>query len=203
MEQQRLHDVLQHGEQWLVDLWADLRQRRPAEGDATGMEKLRGLANKADTLGTQMRRLRSAGRAVEEACVLAEQVLALRRALVQEIDDVLAGFLRGQGLVCVFLAFFYAAGLALVGLQHGAIIGLLTGLFSFIPYVGMFGGVVVGLTVAAFQFGTLWQVAMVAAVVVAVVAWEVAAWEAVLRWAGWAVAVVEEWEVTVWKATER
>jgi hypothetical protein len=44
---------------------------------------------------------------------------------------------------------------------------------------------------------------MVAAVVVVVVAWEVAAWEAVLRWAGWAVAVVEEWEVTVWKATER
>jgi predicted PurR-regulated permease PerM len=88
----------------------------------------------------------------------------LAHHLAEEIDDVLAGFLRGQGLVCVFLACFYAAGLALVGLQHGAIIGLLTGLFSFIPYVGMFAGVVVGLTVAAFQFGTLWQVAMVAAV---------------------------------------
>jgi len=90
MEQQRLHDVLQHGEGWLADLWSDLRQRRPAEGDAAGMEKLRGLANTADTLGTRMRRMRSAGRAVEEACVLAEQVLALRRALVQEIDEILA-----------------------------------------------------------------------------------------------------------------
>ena len=88
----------------------------------------------------------------------------LAQHLADEIDDVLAGFLRGQGLVCVFLACFYAAGLALVGLQHGAIIGLLTGLFSFIPYVGMFAGVVVGLTVAVFQFGTFWQVAMVAAV---------------------------------------
>ncbi|MBK0392420.1 hypothetical protein [Ramlibacter algicola] len=89
MEQQRLHDVLQHGEGWLADLWADLRQRRPAEGDPAGMEKLRGLAHTADTLGTRMRRMRAAGRAVEEACVLAEQVLALRRALVQEIDEIL------------------------------------------------------------------------------------------------------------------
>ena len=52
----------------------------------------------------------------------------------------------------------------LVGLDYGAIIGLLTGLFSFIPYVGMLVGVAVGLTVAAFQFGAIVPVAMVAAV---------------------------------------
>ena len=40
----------------------------------------------------------------------------LAHHLADEIDDVLAGFLRGQGLVCLFLACFYAAGLALVGL---------------------------------------------------------------------------------------
>lgn len=84
--------------------------------------------------------------------------------LGREIDDVLAGFLRGQGLVCGFLALFYAVGLTLAGLQHGAIIGLLTGLFTFIPYVGMFVGVVVGLTVAVFQFGAIWPVAIVAGV---------------------------------------
>ncbi len=43
---------------------------------------------------------------------------------------------------------FYGLGLMLVGLDYGAIIGLLTGLFSFIPYVGMLVGVAVGLTVA-------------------------------------------------------
>ena len=52
----------------------------------------------------------------------------------------------------------------LVGLDYGAIIGLLTGLFSFIPYVGMLVGVAVGLTVAVFQFGAVVPVAMVAAV---------------------------------------
>jgi predicted PurR-regulated permease PerM len=49
-------------------------------------------------------------------------------------------------------------------LEHGAIIGLLTGLFSFIPYVGMLIGVAVGLTVAVFQFKAALPVALVAAV---------------------------------------
>lgn len=84
--------------------------------------------------------------------------------LAAQIDDVLAGFLRGQALVCAFLAVFYAAGLTLSGLQHGAIIGLLTGLFSFIPYVGMFVGVAVGITVAVFQFDQFWQVALIGGV---------------------------------------
>ena len=47
--------------------------------------------------------------------------------LAHEIDEVLAGFIRGQGMVCLFLALFYASGLWLVGLRYGLIIGLLTG----------------------------------------------------------------------------
>lgn len=89
MEQQRLREVLAHADLWLADSWIDLRQRRPSEGDATGLEKLRSLAAKADALGARLRRLHSAGRAIEEACVLAEHVLTLRKALVQEVVDVL------------------------------------------------------------------------------------------------------------------
>jgi predicted PurR-regulated permease PerM len=84
--------------------------------------------------------------------------------LGREIDEVLAGFIRGQGLVCLFLALFYALGLWLVGLQYGLIIGLLTGFFSFIPYLGMAIGACVGLTVAAFQFQDLIGVGLVAGV---------------------------------------
>ena len=84
--------------------------------------------------------------------------------LARETDEVLAGFLRGQALVCLFLALFYGVGLWLVGLEYGIIIGLLTGVFSFIPYVGMLVGVAVGLTVAAFQFQDVLPVALVALV---------------------------------------
>lgn len=84
--------------------------------------------------------------------------------ILDQIDEVLAGFIRGQGLVCLFLALFYAVGLWLVGLQYGLIIGLLTGLFSFIPYIGMTMGLVVGLAVAAFQFQSVLMVGLVAVV---------------------------------------
>jgi predicted PurR-regulated permease PerM len=86
--------------------------------------------------------------------------------LAREVDGALAGALRGQGLVCLFLAAFYSAGLWLVGLQYGLIIGLLTGLFSFIPYIGMAVGFCVGMLVAVFQFQDLWMIALVAAVFV-------------------------------------
>ncbi|WP_427913019.1 hypothetical protein ACPWT1_20755 [Ramlibacter sp. MMS24-I3-19] len=89
MDQQRLREVLAHADQWLADCWVDLRQRRPAEGDQAALEKLRSLAAKADALGARIRSLHSAGRAIEEACVLAEHVLTLRKALVQEVVDVL------------------------------------------------------------------------------------------------------------------
>jgi predicted PurR-regulated permease PerM len=86
------------------------------------------------------------------------------RSLGGEIDEVLAGFIRGQGMVCLFLALFYALGLWLVGLKYGLIIGLLTGVFSFIPYIGMALGMCVGLAVAAFQFQDLIMIGLVAGV---------------------------------------
>jgi len=84
--------------------------------------------------------------------------------LAREVDEALAGAIRGQGLVCLFLAVFYSTGLWLVGLQYGLIIGLLTGVFSFIPYIGMAVGFSVGMVVAVFQFKDLWMIALVAGV---------------------------------------
>ncbi len=82
--------------------------------------------------------------------------------LASNIDEVLAGFFRGQGLVCAFLALFYGLGLWAVDLRYGLIIGLLTGFFSFIPYIGMALGLCVGLAVATFQFQSLAMIALVA-----------------------------------------
>lgn len=84
--------------------------------------------------------------------------------LSREVDEVLGGVIRGQGLVCLFLAIFYATGLWLTGLRYGVVIGLLTGLFSFVPYIGMAIGLCVGLVVAIFQFQDWLMVAVVVAV---------------------------------------
>lgn len=75
------------------------------------------------------------------------------RAQLHEIDRTLAGFVRGQGLVCIALGLIYAIGLSLVGLNFGATIGITAGILSFIPYVGSGFVLVFGLIFAAMQFG--------------------------------------------------
>jgi len=53
------------------------------------------------------------------------------RLLASEIDRVLAGFVRGQALVSLTLGTFYAAGLVLLGVNFGFLIGLAAGIVSF------------------------------------------------------------------------
>jgi predicted PurR-regulated permease PerM len=52
------------------------------------------------------------------------------------IDKGLAAFLRGRLLIALLKGLVYAVGLWIVGLPHAFIIGMGTGLFSIIPYVG-------------------------------------------------------------------
>ncbi|SEF01705.1 Predicted PurR-regulated permease PerM [Rhizobiales bacterium GAS188] len=78
------------------------------------------------------------------------------RALFREIDDRVSGFVRGQSLICLILAFFYAGALTLTGLRHGLIIGLASGVIGFIPYLGSLTGLLLSICVAIAQFGTQW-----------------------------------------------
>ena len=82
------------------------------------------------------------------------------RGLMGEVDQSLASFIRGQGMVCVILGVFYAIGLTVVGLNFGLLVGLGAGLVSFIPYVGSVSGFVVATGIAIFQFDspTMWLV---------------------------------------------
>jgi predicted PurR-regulated permease PerM len=68
------------------------------------------------------------------------------------INGTLAGFVRGQFSVCLLLGVFYAIGLTAFGLPFGAIVGLATGLLSFIPYIGMLSGFAFGLGLAIANF---------------------------------------------------
>ncbi len=76
--------------------------------------------------------------------------------LAHEIDLALAGFLRGQSLVCLFLALWYGVGLSLVGLSFGLLIGLTGGLLSFVPYLGSLTVLVVSMLIAVIQGWPHW-----------------------------------------------
>ena len=75
------------------------------------------------------------------------------KKLTTEIDQVLSKFIRGQGLICLFLATFYSISLLLVGIKFGILLGIFSGLISFIPYVGAFLGGGLTLVLGFFQFG--------------------------------------------------
>ncbi len=82
-----------------------------------------------------------------------------------DIDKTLSGYVRGQFNVCFILGLIYSILLSFSGLNFGFLIGFLTGLFSFIPYVGMLCGVIVAVIVTLFQWGPdLTQLSIVAAI---------------------------------------
>jgi predicted PurR-regulated permease PerM len=62
------------------------------------------------------------------------------RGLAREMDAAIAGFMRGQAVICLILGVFYAVGLTLCGLHFGFLIGFGTGVMSFVPYVGALTG---------------------------------------------------------------
>ena len=87
------------------------------------------------------------------------------RKLTRESNAAIAGYVRGQALVCLALGSFYGIGLTLVGLQFGLVIGLIAGAISFIPFVGTFVGAVMAIGMALAQFPPEWMgVVKVAAV---------------------------------------
>ena len=73
----------------------------------------------------------------------------------------LAGFARGQSMVCLTLALYYSISLMIVGLPFGMVVGLVAGLLTFIPYVGSLTGFVVSMAIAIGQFDQTWPIVVV------------------------------------------
>ena len=88
------------------------------------------------------------------------------RMQMREIDRTLAGFARGQAMVCLTLATYYAVALAVIGLPFGIVVGLAAGLLTFIPYVGATTGFVISLAIALAQFGDWTRILLVVGVFV-------------------------------------
>lgn len=71
--------------------------------------------------------------------------------LAKESDEMLSAFLRGQLTVMVSLGVIYAVGLWLADVRFALLIGMLSGLVSFVPYLGFIIGIVVASVATLFQ----------------------------------------------------
>ena len=76
--------------------------------------------------------------------------------LARESDEVLGAFLRGQLLVMLALAMIYSLGLWIVDLKFAVAIGVVSGLVSFVPYLGFVFGIALALLTMALE-PNLWQ----------------------------------------------
>lgn len=81
--------------------------------------------------------------------------------IAREIDDVLGQFLRGQLLVMLCMGLFYIGSLWLVGLDFALSVGIIAGLVTFVPYLGVIAGVLLATMTGLLQFqdvSQLWWV---------------------------------------------
>jgi predicted PurR-regulated permease PerM len=92
------------------------------------------------------------------------QHVELIRGLLQKIDRKVSGFIRGQIIVAFLLGMIYAIALSIAGLNYGFLIGIGTGIFSIIPFVGSTLGLITSVAVAWFQSGDLSYVAIIAGI---------------------------------------
>ena len=86
------------------------------------------------------------------------------QSFLDETDEVLGQYLRGQLLVMGILAVIYTVLLALVGLDLALPIGVFTGLAVFVPYLGFGLGMILALLAALLEFQSILGVALVAGV---------------------------------------
>jgi predicted PurR-regulated permease PerM len=82
----------------------------------------------------------------------------------EEVDDLLAQYLRGQLAVMLVLAAYYSVALAIAGFDVAIPVGIITGLLIVIPYLGFGLGLVLALIAAMLQFEGLHGVLLVAGI---------------------------------------
>jgi predicted PurR-regulated permease PerM len=74
-------------------------------------------------------------------------------AIMNEVDVVLAEFVRGQLGVIAIMCLLYSLGLWLIGLEYALAVGVIAGVLVFVPYLGAIVGVLLGTLAAWTQFG--------------------------------------------------
>ena len=87
------------------------------------------------------------------------------RTIAKDIDYALGGFVRGQTLAAIIMAFAYGIGWTLVGLEYALVLGLIGGIMAYIPYAGALFTAFLAVLIGIGQFGLDWgQLALVVAV---------------------------------------
>ncbi|MCJ8311806.1 MAG: AI-2E family transporter [Saccharospirillaceae bacterium] len=84
--------------------------------------------------------------------LIPRQYLPTTTSITIECHETLGAFLKGQLVVMCVLGSIYSVGLMVVGVKFGLIIGIIAGLASIVPYMGLMVGLGIAMISAFFQF---------------------------------------------------
>ena len=91
----------------------------------------------------------------------------IAREYTKLLDKTLSSYLRGQLSICIIQSVVYTTAFCIIGLPSGFALGILTGLLSFIPYVGAIISGVLCLLIAAVEMEPTYVVIVLSIFVVA------------------------------------
>lgn len=74
--------------------------------------------------------------------------VATTHSIIKDIDTMMSAYMRGQLSVMLIMATYYASALFFIDLTSGIMIGIMTGLLVFVPYVGILTGFFLSICVA-------------------------------------------------------
>ncbi len=92
--------------------------------------------------------------------------------IIREIDAVLGQYLRGQLLICFVIGVYYTTGFILIGVPFGYLLGIMIGLVNFVPYLGIFVGVIPALLLTFLEYGTFSKILLIALLYIAQQIWD-------------------------------
>jgi predicted PurR-regulated permease PerM len=78
--------------------------------------------------------------------------------LAKESDEMLGAFMRGQVMVMLALGTIHSVGLGIVGVDFALLIGIISGIISFIPYMGLIVGMAIASISALVETGSMMMV---------------------------------------------
>jgi predicted PurR-regulated permease PerM len=76
----------------------------------------------------------------------------------KEVEKVLQGYISGLFLVTIIIAFLNTIGLLIVGIDHAIFFGILSGVLTIIPYVGIIIGSLFPIIMALITKDSMWYV---------------------------------------------
>lgn len=80
------------------------------------------------------------------------------KKILEEIDQIISGFIRGRLIVCFIVGTLIGIGLYFLNLKFALIIGIVSGIFNFVPYLGPIVGVILALI---FALGSPWWLLLI------------------------------------------